>query len=45
LRERYLGCPRDIFYFNGKRVAAKGIQGFVPLVEDVPLKYVKETFL
>ena len=31
---------KEIFSFNGIRVAPKGIRGYVPLVETVPLKYV-----
>lgn len=35
-----LGRPQDIFYFNGIKVAPSGIQGYVPLVEWVPSKYI-----
>ncbi len=33
---------KEIFSFNGIRVAPKGIRGYVPLVEVVPLRYVTE---
>ncbi|MDP8264853.1 MAG: hypothetical protein P9M12_05165 [Candidatus Aceula lacicola] len=41
-RKKYVANPKDIFSFNGKRIAAKGIDGFVPLLEDVPKKYITE---
>ena len=44
-RKQYVGNPKDIFSFNGKRVAAKGVDGFVPLLEDVPKKYITEIYL
>ncbi len=37
--------PKSILSFNGKRVAAKGAKGFVPLVENVSKKYISEVFL
>ncbi len=34
-----LGKPKEIFSFNGNRVAPAGIKGYVPLVEWLPKKY------
>ncbi len=31
-----LGDPKEIFLFNGTRVAPKDIKGYVPLMEWVP---------
>lgn len=39
------GSSKSIFSFNGKQVAAKGVKGFVPLVENVSKKYVSEIYL
>ena len=44
-KKQYVGHPKDIFSFNGRRVAAKGIDGFVPLLEDIPKKYITEIYL
>mgnify|MGYP001399056262 CR=1 FL=1 len=44
-RKKYIGNPKDIFSFEGKRVAAKGVYGFVPLLEDVPKTYLSEIYL
>ncbi len=35
----------NIFYFDGKRVAAKGVKGFVPLTESVSKNYLTEIYL
>lgn len=35
----------SIFSFAGKRVAAKGVKGFVPLLESVSKKYLTEIYL
>ncbi|MDD3375785.1 MAG: hypothetical protein PHY73_08725, partial [Candidatus Omnitrophica bacterium] len=43
-QKKYIANPKEIFSFNGKRVAAKGINGFVPLLEDVPRKYITEIY-
>ncbi len=43
-RKKYIANPKEIFSFDGKRIAAKGIDGFVPLLEDVPRKYIKEIY-
>lgn len=40
-RTRFLGDPKDILSFEGQRIAPKGTQGYVPLVEWVPAKYFK----
>ena len=39
-----LGHPSDIFSFNGERVAPRGIQGYVPLVEWVPKRYISKIY-
>jgi len=44
-RKKYIANPKDILSFEGKRVAAKGVYGFVPLLEDVPKTYLAEIFL
>ncbi len=36
------GKPKDIFEFNNMRVAPQGIKGYVPLVENLPRKYISE---
>ncbi len=38
-RTRFLGSPGDILSFEGKAIAPKGTQGYVPLVEWVSGKY------
>ncbi len=43
-RKKYIADPKEIFSFNGKRVAARNIDGFVPLLEDVPKKYITEIY-
>jgi len=42
VRTKFMGKPEDLFYFNGERVAPAGIKAYVPLVEWVPQKYIKE---
>ena len=37
-------APERIFYFEGKRIAPKGIKGYVPLVEWLPKKYITKVF-
>lgn len=39
LKSRFLGDPNDISVFEGARVAPDKTQGYVPLVEWVPSKY------
>ena len=41
IRTRFLGDPKDILNFEGTTVAPKGSRGYVPLVEWVPVKYLK----
>ena len=36
--------PEKIFYFEGKRIAPKGIKGYVPLVEWLPKKYITRIY-
>lgn len=43
-KTRFIGKQRDIFYFNGIRVAPAGIKGYVPLVEWVPKKYITKIY-
>ncbi len=40
-KKRFLGDPKAILSFEGKLMAPKGTQGYVPLVEWVPAKYLK----
>jgi len=40
-RTRFLGDPKEILNFEGVRIAPKGTHGYVPLVEWVPVKYLK----
>ena len=40
-RTRFLGDPKEILSFEGQRIAPKGTHGYVPLVEWVPVKYLK----
>jgi len=44
-RKKYIANPKSIFSFNGSHVAAKGIDGFVPLLEEVPKTYLSEIYL
>ncbi|MCX5681277.1 MAG: hypothetical protein NT079_03230 [Candidatus Omnitrophica bacterium] len=39
------GGAESILFFEGKRIAAKGVKGFVPLVENVSKKYISEIYL
>ena len=41
-RTRFLGDPKAILSFEGKQTAPKGTHGYVPLVEWVPVKYLKK---
>jgi methylthioribose-1-phosphate isomerase len=38
-RSRFLGDPKLVLSFEGKRIAPKGTHGYVPLVEWVEAKY------
>jgi len=40
-RTRFLGDPQAILSFEGQRIAPKGAHGYVPLVEWVPVRYLK----
>jgi methylthioribose-1-phosphate isomerase len=40
-RTRFLGDPKSILSFEGKRIAPECTHGYVPLVEWVPVKYLK----
>ncbi len=40
-KHRFLGDPKEILSFNGKRLAPAGVRGYVPLVEWVSVKYLK----
>ncbi len=44
LTKKYLGSQKDLLEFNGVRVAPRGIKGYVPLVEEVPLKYIGKCY-
>lgn len=37
--KKYLGKQKDLVEFKGKRIAANGVKGYVPLVDTVPRKY------
>lgn len=39
-----VGKSEEILYFNGTRVAPKGIKGYVPLVEWVPQVYISRIY-
>ncbi len=41
-KTRFLGDPNAILSFEGNLIAPKGTQGYVPLVEWVPAKYLKK---
>jgi methylthioribose-1-phosphate isomerase len=40
-RTRFLGDPGAILSFEGKRIAPRGTHSYVPLVEWVPVKYLR----
>ena len=40
-RTRFLGDPKSVLSFEGKRIAPKGTHSYVPLVEWVPAKYLR----
>ncbi len=40
-RHRFLGDPESVLSFEGQRIAPKGTRGYVPLVEWVPVQYLK----
>ncbi len=42
--EKLLGQQKEIFYFDGKRVAPKNITGYVPLTERLPKKYITKIY-
>ncbi len=42
-RSRFLGDPQAILSFEGQRIAPEGAHGYVPLVEWVPVKYLKRS--
>jgi len=41
-KTRFLGDPKSILSFEGKQIAPKDTNGYVPLVEWVPVKYLKK---
>ncbi|HPB69141.1 MAG TPA: hypothetical protein PLT76_06430 [Candidatus Omnitrophota bacterium] len=43
-KRRFIGKPREIFYFCEKRIAPRGIQGYVPLLEWVPGAYIQRVY-
>ena len=43
-KTEFMGKPRDLFNFQGKRVAPSGIKAYVPLVEWVPQKYIDKHY-
>src|SRR5208283_617986 len=40
-RARFLGDPKSVLSFEGKRIAPVGTHSYVPLVEWVPAKYLR----
>lgn len=44
-KEKAQGSSESVFCFNGKRVAAKGVKGLAPLIENVSKKYISEIYL
>ena len=43
-RRKLMGKTTDISFFNGVRVAPRGIPGYVPLAEWVPAKYISKVY-
>jgi methylthioribose-1-phosphate isomerase len=43
-KNKAMANAKDIFSFNGVRVAPKGIKGYVPLNEWVPAKYISKVY-
>ena len=43
-KTKSIGRAEDILRFNGKRIAAKGVKGYVPLVERLPKKYITKVY-
>lgn len=43
-KRRDFGKARDLFYFNGFRVAPYGIEAYVPLTERLPGKYITKLY-
>ena len=41
---KLLGREKEVFEFNGVRVAPKNIRGYVPLVETLPRKYITKIY-
>lgn len=41
---RLLGRPKEITHFMGVKIAPRGIEGYVPLAEWVPQKYITEVY-
>jgi len=40
-RARFLGDPKSVLSFEGKRITPAGTHSYVPLVEWVPVKYLR----
>ena len=43
-RTRFMGRQKDLAYFKDKRIAPRGVKGYVPLVEWVPGKYITKVY-
>ena len=43
-RRKLMGKTADISFFNGVRVAPRGVSGYVPLAEWVPVKYITKVY-
>ena len=43
IRRQEKGKDKDLTFFDGQRVAAKGVKTYVPLVEWLPRKYINNT--
>ena len=43
-KRRFIGKPKEIFSFCQKRIAPRGIKGYVPLLEWVPGTYIKRIY-
>ena len=41
---RLMGKSKELIFFNGIKVAPKGIAGYVPLAEWVPSKYITKVY-
>ena len=43
-KNKYLGKAQDLINFNGNKIVHLSVQGYVPLLEWVPLKYIRKVY-